>query len=130
MSYDLMVFEPSRAPRERQKFIDWFDEQVKWLEDHEYNDPSVCSESLQRLYSKLSEHFPNMNVDDDIFEAMEEAGTENRLTDYSLGSAVIYAAFAYSVAKEAYTTIRNLAKKHKVGFFDVSSVEGEIVFPD
>ncbi len=46
-----------------------------------------------------------MNVDDEIFEAMEEAGTENRLTDYSLGSAVIYAAFPYSVAKEAYTTI-------------------------
>lgn len=71
-----------------------------------------------------------MNVDDEIFEAMEEAGTDNRLTDYSLGSAVIYAAFAYSVAEEAYTTMQKLAIKYKVGFFDVSSDDGEIIFPD
>lgn len=47
---------------------------------------------------------------------MEEAGTDNRLTDYSLGTSVIYAAFAYSVADEAYTAMRKLAIKHKVGF--------------
>lgn len=51
------------------------------------------------------------------------------LTDYSLGSSVIYAAFAYSVADEAYTAMRELAIKHKVGFFDVSSNEGDIIFP-
>ncbi|MFD0681397.1 MULTISPECIES: hypothetical protein [unclassified Paenibacillus] len=78
MSYDLMVFEPSNVPRERKAFMDWYEQQVQWSEDQEYNDPSVCSEALQRLYSKLSEHFPNMNVDDEIFEAMEEAGTDNR----------------------------------------------------
>ncbi|WP_201000929.1 hypothetical protein [Paenibacillus glycanilyticus] len=110
--------------------MEWYDRQVDWLEDHSYNDPSVCSEALQRLYKKLSEHFPNMNVDDEIFEAMEEAGTENRLTDYSLGSVVIYAAFAYSVADEAYATLRELAVECKVGFFDVSSDEGAIIFPD
>ncbi|WP_175598021.1 hypothetical protein [Paenibacillus luteus] len=70
-----------------------------------------------------------MNVEDEIFEAMEEAGTDNRLTDYSLGSAVIYAAFAYSVAEEAYTIMRELALKHQVGFFNVSSNDGEIIFP-
>ncbi|WP_010504050.1 hypothetical protein, partial [Paenibacillus elgii] len=104
MSYDLMVFEPSSAPKERKAFMDWYEQQVQWSEDHEYHDPSVSSEALQRFYSELSETFPNMNVDDDIFEAMEEAGTDNRLTDYSLGSAGIYAAFAFSVAEEAYTT--------------------------
>ncbi|MFC3745375.1 hypothetical protein [Paenibacillus sp. GCM10012306] len=129
MSYDLMAFEPSKAPKEREAFMDWYEQQVQWSEDHEYNAPSVCSEALQHFYSELAEHFPNMNADDEIFEAMEEAGTDNRLTDYSLGSAVIYAAFAYSVAEEAYTTMRELALKHMVGFFDVSSDNGEIVFP-
>lgn len=129
MSYDLMAFEPSKAPTERNAFMDWYQQQVQWSEDHEYADPSVCSEALQRFYEELSEHFPNMNADDEVFEAMEEAGTDNRLTDYSLGSAVIYAAFAYSVAEEAYTTMRELALKHKVGFFDVSSSDGEILFP-
>lgn len=130
MSYDLMVFEPTKAPRDRKAFMDWYQRQVEWSEDHEYNNPAVCSQSLQRFYSKLSEHFPSMNVDDETFEAMEEAGTDNRLTDYSLGSAVIYAAFAYSVAEEAYTTMRSLAIENKVGFFDVSSNDGEILFPD
>ncbi|MCP1311771.1 hypothetical protein [Paenibacillus tyrfis] len=129
MSYDLMAFEASTAPKESKAFMDWYERQVQWSEDHEYNDPSVCSEALQRFYRDLSKHFPNMNVDDEIFEALEEAGTDNRLTDYSLGSAVIYAAFAFSVAEEAYTTMRELALKHKVGFFDVSSDNGEIIFP-
>ncbi len=129
MSYDLMAFETSKAPQERAAFMKWYEQQVQWSEDHAYNDPSVLSEALQRFYSELSEQFPNMNVEDEIFEAMEEAGTDNRLTDYSLGTSVIYAAFAYSVADEAYTAMRELAIKHKVGFFDVSSNEGDIIFP-
>lgn len=129
MSYDLMVFEPSKAPKDRTAFMGWYEQQVQWSEDHNYNDSSFCSEALQRFYGELSEHFPNMNVEDEIFEAMEEAGTDNRLTDYSLGSAVIYAAFAYSVAEEAYTIMRELALKHQVGFFNVSSNDGEIIFP-
>ncbi|WP_449603106.1 hypothetical protein [Paenibacillus sp. Marseille-Q9583] len=129
MSYDLMAFETSKAPQERAAFMKWYEQQVQWSEDHAYNDPSVLSEALQRFYSELSEQFPNMNVEDEIFEAMEEAGTDNRLTDYSLGTSVIYAAFAYSVAEEAYTAMRELAIKHKVGFFDVSSNEGHIIFP-
>ncbi|MNB95159.1 hypothetical protein D3C75_423270 [compost metagenome] len=120
MSYDLMAFETSKAPQERAAFMEWYEQQVQWSEDHAYNDPSVLSEALQRFYSELSEQFPNMNVEDEIFEAMEEAGTDNRLTDYSLGS---------SVAEEAYTAMRELAIKHKVGFFDVSSNEGDIIFP-
>ncbi|QUL55311.1 hypothetical protein KDC22_01635 [Paenibacillus tritici] len=130
MSYDLIIFEPSSAPRDKKEFMAWFEQQVQWSEDHEYNNPLVCSEPLQRMYSKLSEHFPNMNVDEEVFEAMEEAGTDNRLTDYSLGTDVIYAAFAYSVAEEAYTTMRSLAVEYKVGFFNVSSDDGEIIFPD
>ncbi|MNZ91104.1 hypothetical protein D3C78_1100780 [compost metagenome] len=129
MSYDLMAFETSKAPQERATFMKWYEQQVQWSEDHAYNNPSVLSEALQRFYSELSEQFPNMNVEDEIFEAMEEAGTDNRLTDYSLGTSVIYAAFAYSVVEEAYTAMRELAIKHKVGFFDVSSNEGDIIFP-
>jgi hypothetical protein len=129
MSYDLMAFETSKAPQERAAFMKWYEQQVQWSEDHAYSDPSVLSEALQRFYSELSEQFPNMNVEDEIFEAMEEAGTDNQLTDYSLGTSVIYAAFAYSVADEAYTAMRELAIKHKVGFFDVSSNEGDIIFP-
>jgi len=39
------------------------------------------------------------------------------------------AAFAWSASGEAYAAVRMLALKHKVGFFDVSGSDGEIVFP-
>lgn len=54
--------------------------------------------------------------------------SEKRLTDYSFCIAVIYATFAWSVADEAYKMMRALAQKHKVGFFDVSGSEGEIIW--
>ncbi|GLX70255.1 hypothetical protein [Paenibacillus glycanilyticus] len=130
MSYDLMVFEPSSAPRERHAFMDWFEQQAQWPENHDYDDPLVCSEALQCLYRELLEHFPNMNAAVEVTDVIEEPETEDRLTDYSLGSAVIYAAFSYSVAEEAYGIMRNLAIEHKVGFFDVSGEDGEIIFPE
>ncbi|MFE6077330.1 hypothetical protein ACFVQB_22970 [Paenibacillus sp. NPDC057886] len=129
MSYDLMVFDPAKAPVDKASFMRWYGEQTKWSEDHSYSDIKVSSEQLQRFYEELVLTFPSMNVDDDVFEAMEEAGTDNRLTEYSLGKEVIYAAFAWSVAEDAYKVMRELARKHNVGFFDVSGSDGEIIRP-
>jgi hypothetical protein len=61
-----------------------------------------------------------MIVDDGVFEAMEEAGTDNRLTEYSIGKEMIYAAFAWSIAEDTYIMMRKLAMKHNVGFFDTT----------
>ena len=38
--------------------------------------------------------------------------------------------FSWSVADEAYELMRSLAQKHKVGFFDVSGDDGDIILPD
>jgi hypothetical protein len=51
------------------------------------------------------------------------------VTDYSIGRSVIYAAFAWSQAGAAFETMSRLADKHRVGFYDVSSDQGEIRFP-
>ncbi|OMF89414.1 hypothetical protein [Paenibacillus sp. FSL R7-0273] len=62
----------------------------------------------------------------------EEAGTDNLLTDYTLAANIIYAAFAWSVAGDAYIKMRELALRHKVGFFNVSAdadAAPEIIFP-
>jgi hypothetical protein len=40
MSYDLMVFDQSRAPKDKQEFLQWFQEVTSWAEDFDYNDPS------------------------------------------------------------------------------------------
>jgi hypothetical protein len=123
MSYDLLVFEPSVAPRDHADFKAWWDEQSKWSEDHGYNDVHVCTPGLQSWYNEITKSFPNLNgpgVDyDDI---------NDNHTDYSLGRSVIYAAFAWSQAENAYPLVRELAAKHGIGFYDVSG-NGEIYLP-
>lgn len=55
---------------------------------------------------------------------------DNHVTDYSIGKEVIYAAFSWPAAEEACHLPRKLAKKHEVGFFDVSENDGDIILPD
>jgi hypothetical protein len=124
MSYDLMVFEPAAAPRDRESFMAWYQQQTKWSEGHSYNDPQVTSPKLQLWFQEMIQFFPAMNgpfaSDRDTPE----------VTDHCIGRNVIYSAFAWSVAEEAHAKMRELSIKHHVGFFNVSEVEGEIVFPD
>ena len=124
MSYDLMVFEPSVAPRERAAFMEWYQKQTEWSEDHDYNDPAVASPSLKRWFDEMIKHYPPLNgplASDDV--------DDPRVTDHCIGRNVIYSAFGWSCAEDAWITMRSLANKHKVGFFDVSSTDCEIVFP-
>lgn len=125
MSYDLMVFESSSAPRERSQFMEWYAEQTKWEEDHSYQDHSVASEALQAWFSEMVVFFPPMNgpLASDDFD-------DPRVTDHCIGTSVIYSAFSWGVAEEAHTKMRELAIKHRVGFFDVSATSGEILFPE
>lgn len=131
MSYDLMVFEKTRAPKTKEEFMEWFEEQTEWGEDHDYQTVSVASPALQSWFMEMKETFPPMNgefaPDDSALE--EDAELENRMTDYSIGHDVIYAGFAWSVAEEAYEKMLELAGKHGVGFFDVSG-DAEVILPD
>lgn len=134
MSYDLMVFEKTAAPKNRGDFMEWYEKQTEWDEDHEYNDPAVTSNDLRNWFMAITKKFPQMNgpcaPDDEAWEKMEEMGTDSYVTDYSIGKEMIYAAFSWSLADEAFETVKELAKEHGVGFFDVSSTDGEIIFPD
>lgn len=60
----------------------------------------------------------------------ENEDLDNHVIDYSIGKEVIYAAFSWPAAEEAYHLTRKLAKKHEVGFFDVSENDGDIILPD
>ncbi|MEC0129340.1 hypothetical protein [Paenibacillus pabuli] len=40
MSYDLMVFDPAKAPVDKVSFMRWYGEQTKWSDDHSYSDIS------------------------------------------------------------------------------------------
>lgn len=134
MSYDLMVFEKTKAPNTKKEFMVWYDKQTEWEEEHDYETIGVSSSDLQNWFMEMKENFPPMNgeyapnfdnLDDDEAEKLEM-----RMADYCIGYDVIYVAFPWSVADEAYEVMRDLAKKHNVGFFDVSGEKGDIILPD
>ena len=61
MSYDLMVFEPTAAPRERDAFLAWYRTQTSWSEPHGYNDPKVTSPRLSAWFEEMILTYAPMN---------------------------------------------------------------------
>lgn len=110
----------------------WFKKQTEWNEEHDYESISVSSSALQNWFMEMKDTFPPMNGDyaPDVDVIDEDENLESHVTDYAIGREIIYAAFAWSVADEAYELMRKLAQKHDVGFFDVSSDNGDIILPD
>ena len=75
-------------------------------------------------FKEMIEFFPAMSgplASDDV--------DNPNITDHCIGKYVVYSAFAWPVAEEAYPKMRELAIKYDVGFFDVSADDGEILFP-
>jgi hypothetical protein len=124
MSYDLMVFAPEAAPAKRPAFLDWYDQQTEWDEDHGYDNPAVCAPALQAFYAEIAAEFPPLLTDAEPSD--EEVGT-----DYTLGRSLIYISFSdWDKIDEAHETVFRLAAKHALGFFDVSSDLAEVWLPD
>lgn len=122
MSYDLMVFAPDAAPTKRPAFLDWYDEQTEWGEDHDYDDPAVAAPALQAFYADLAAAFPPVLAD----EAEPASGT-----DYTIARALIYMSFLdWDRIDAAWEAVHRLAAKHELGFFDVSSDLAEVWLPD
>lgn len=125
MSFDLMVFELSAAPKTRAEFIDWYERQAELSKAHGDDDPSVASPALQRWFAEMIQYFPPL---DGPFATDE--GLENpALTEYRIGREFIYSEFRSSMANAARAKMRELAIKHGVGFFNASDDDGEILVP-
>jgi hypothetical protein len=125
MSYDLMVFDPEAAPRDRDAFFDWYHRITKWDEGHDYNDPANTSPQLARWYRAMIPQFPAMNGPDGISDD-DPALDSGFVTGYTCARNAIYLDFRWSVAAEAYNATLSLAALHKVGFFDVSADDGAV----
>ena len=70
--------------------------------------------------------FPPLNG---VFAKKELPEDESTAADYSLGTQMIYIAFAWSKAELAYQTTLDLAAKHDLGFFNISSQDEEVWLP-
>jgi len=123
MSYDLMVFDPASAPAKRAAFLDWYDAQTEWPEEHGYDDPAVATPALRAFHAALSAQFPPVAAD---------AGDEPESgTDYTIGRALIYMSFLdWDRIDAAHDAVFRLAAQHELGFFDVSSDLAEVWLPD
>lgn len=120
MSYDLVVFSPDAAPAKRPAFLDWYEAQTDWPEDHDYDDPAVATPALQAFYADLTATFPPSP------DEATDAGTE-----YTIGSTLIYMTFNdWDKIDEAHGAVSALAARHELGFFDVSSDLAEAWLPD
>lgn len=119
-----MVFNKKVAPKSEEAFMEWYQNETEWSEDHSYDDPTNTSKDLQAFYMEIKDTFPAMNGPD----ASEDIDNP-KVTDFCIGNNVIYATFAWSQAELAYKTMFKIANKHSIGFFDASGESG-IFFPD
>jgi len=127
MCYDLAVFDPAAAPHDKAEFLVWYYQKADWSESHDYNDPAVSTATLRAWFLEMITEFPMMNGP---YAADPLDPDDSRVTDYSVGQAMIYVAFRWSQAEVAYETMFRLAAKHGVGLFDVSSADGKVWRPD
>lgn len=125
MSYSFMVFKKEAAPKTRKDFLNWYKHQTEWTEKHNYTDLANTSIELQNWFIEMIKTFP----------ALKDPFTNNEddksvfLTDYIIGKDIIYAVFSRQKTEQAYDTGLQLAKKYQVGFFDISSLDKDILFP-
>lgn len=132
MSYDLMVFDKNKKFEDRNQFMDWYDKLTEWEEEVDYDDYHHTTSELQKFFMDIKDTFPPLNgefaPDDDELERLEDEGIY--CVDYCIAKEAIYMAFAWSNADNAYEKVRELASKYNVAFFDVSSEEGQILYPN
>lgn len=126
MSYDLMVFAPDAAPAKRPAFLDWYEAQTEWPEDHGYDDPAIAAPALQAFYAELAADFPPAPAAGPDANADADSGT-----DYTIARSLIYISFLdWDRIDAAHETVTRLAARHALGFFDVSSDLAEVWLPD
>ena len=120
MTYDILAFDPDSVTDE--DFPAWWNKQSEWSEDHSYDDAAVTTPSLREFFGDLIQTFPPMNgpgsPTDEEFDADPEL--EVRVTDYSIGTTVVYGAFAWSQESTARPLFTSLAAKHGVAVALVS----------
>lgn len=127
MSFKLVVFDVESAPKHKERFLGWYEEQAQWSEGHAYDTIDRAAPGLQAWYRDLIGSFPPSHGPD----APEEGEAEDACqADYLIGSQVIHVAFGWSKAVTALQRVQDLARQHGVGFFNVSSQDKNLWWPD
>lgn len=107
MSYDLMVFNQLKVPKELGQLKQWF---CTHMENDMLPDktPSVFSKFLENIKKVFP---PINNCPEDKLEYS---------CDYEIHEDFIYMCFGYSIAEEAHDIVKRQAKIDNLGFWDTS----------
>nr|WP_321452530.1 hypothetical protein [uncultured Carboxylicivirga sp.] len=124
MSYDLLVFKKEAAPRKWRDFMTWYKKQVQSAANHRMDITNSAIE-LHELYKEMRSVFPD---EDNAFNNNRYG--KRYINNCSIGKDIIYVGFTWAVAEEAFQKMIELAEKYSVGFFDVSSEDGSVYFPE
>jgi hypothetical protein len=128
MSYDILAFDPAAVADA--DFPAWWEAQSQWSEDHSYDDPEVTTANLRTFYNELIQTYPPMNGPGaPAYEAWHhDIELVSQMSDYSIGTSLVYGAFSWSRARKARDTFTALAAKHGVAVAMVSD-DGSILRP-
>ena len=126
MSYDLLVFDAKAAPADREEFLNWYNANTEWDDEESYEDPERCVPELQAWLMEMIQEYPAMNGP----LAPKDDSDDSALADYVLGQHLIYIAFSWSKAEQAFEDTKAIAAKHGLGFFNVSSDTSDVWVPD
>jgi len=114
-----MVFEKEAAPKEKTAFLQWYEVQTEWIEEHGYDDLAVTSSSLRNWFTEMIDTFPPLNCPQNG-PLVEADLDDERAADYTIGCNIMYVCFSWSQTALAHETAASLAAKHGLGFFDAS----------
>jgi len=128
VSYDILAFDPSAVTDP--DLPEWWGQQSRWPEVHSYDRAEVTTPALRTFYADLIREFPPMNGPDapSAEEIEQHPDLESRLTDYSIATTLIYAAFAWSKERMARDMFLRLAQSHGVAVAMISD-DGRIIRP-
>jgi len=124
LSYDLVVFDTTFPLSTYDDFILWYENQTISTVIEDYENPANLSDILYAWYTDMIKQFPPLNPPDFSREI-----DDSKLSEYIFHKQVVYVEFAWSQAEFAYKTVFKLAKKHKIGFYDLSSSKGDVWLP-
>jgi hypothetical protein len=129
VSFDLVAFDP-RATTDAD-FARWYAVRTDWDDDRIYDDISIATPQLQAFYADLIDIYPPMNGPGSPTSGELEADPdlEEWLTDYSIDSQLIYAAFGWSKRAPASAMFAGLAASHGVAVAYVSEDPVRLVRP-
>ena len=116
MSYDLIVFEPDAAPRDRMEFLDWIKDAAR-EDGGARSGPPSASPALWAWRNDMFEAFPASDGPR-AFDPYSTLATRN--ATYRLVRHAIIAGFHWEASGAALFQVKKLVQKHRLGFFDAS----------